>query len=167
MIEKTLLLYKGDKLASTFYVGIGFFLVLVASFLLAFKLSPGFIFLGYGFFVFSIYMTGKGIFMYYVARQRMIFFKNQITWSSELAKDEIRYTKYRILKKKSGRRVHIYLMFIGAFCAVGGIFTTEKGLIMGTTIPIVLLSGIEFGVGLLTEFRLKEYLRILQKNLIQ
>ncbi len=166
MIEKTLILYKGDKLASAFYMGTGVFLASVAIILMIFRASPGFMFLGYGFSVFSIYMTGKGFFMYYVAHQRMTFFKKQIAWSSELAKDEIRYTKFRILKKKSGRRMHIYLMFIGAFCAVGGIFTSEKGLIMGTTIPIVLLSGIEFSVGLLTEFRLKEYLRILQKPLI-
>jgi hypothetical protein len=160
---KSLILYKGDKLASTFYMGTGVFLAVVALLLLIFSPSPGFLFLGYGFSVFSVYMAGKGFFMFYIARQRMAYFKKQLEWTPELAREEIRYTKFRILKKKSGRRVHVYLMFIGAISAVGGLFTAEKGLIMGTAIPIVLLSGIEFSVGLLTEFRLKEYLRILQK----
>lgn len=163
MILKTLILYKGDKLASAFYMGTGVFLGIVALLLLIFRPSAGYIFLGYGFSVFSIYMAGKSCFMYYVAHQRLSYFHKQTEWSTDLAKEEIRYTKFRILKKKSGRRIHIYLMFIGAVCAVGGIYSSEKGLIMGTSIPIVLLSGIEFSVGLLTEFRLKEYLRILQK----
>ena len=44
-----------------------------------------------------------------------------------------------------------------------GIFHQEKGLIIATCIPIVLMSAIEFTVGLLTEFRLTEYLKHLHR----
>jgi hypothetical protein len=81
-----------------------------------------------------------------------------------LVTEEIRYTKFRIDKKKQGRRLHVYSIVLGSIVAFLGIFSSEKGLIMGTCIPVVLLSGIEFGVGLLTEFRLWEYLRVLEKE---
>ena len=61
----------------------------------------------------------------------------------------------------------IFLIFVG--CAIGcvvaffGVFHQEKGLIVATCIPIVLMSAIEFTVGLLTEFRLSEYLKHLHK----
>jgi len=44
-----------------------------------------------------------------------------------------------------------------------GLFHQEKGLIVATCIPIVLMAGIEFTVGLLTEFRLSEYLKHLHR----
>ncbi|MBK8082127.1 MAG: hypothetical protein IPK25_18760 [Saprospiraceae bacterium] len=78
--------------------------------------------------------------------------------------EEINYTGSRIVRKNKGRRLHIYVMILGSIVAFYGIFSVERGLIIGSSIPIVLLSGIEFSVGLLTEFRLQEYLRILNKQ---
>jgi hypothetical protein len=78
-------------------------------------------------------------------------------------KDERRYTRWRVLKKKRNRRRYIYTIVIGCIIAFLGIFHQEKGLIVATCIPIVLMAAIEFTVGLLTEFRLTEYLKHLHK----
>jgi hypothetical protein len=48
--------------------------------------------------------------------------------------------------------------------SVLGIFSDSKSIIMGTLIPIALFSGIEFCISLLTEFRLWEYNRHLEKT---
>ena len=84
--------------------------------------------------------------------------------SLKLLKDEAAYTEYRISKKNKNRRVYIYTLVVACFLSFAGIFVDQKSLIMGTFIPIALISGIELCIGLLTEFRLREYYRILIKN---
>jgi hypothetical protein len=66
-------------------------------------------------------------------------------------------------KKSRNRRIYIYLTALGIVMSFLGIFSESKSIIMGTMIPIALFSGIEFGISLLTEFRLWEYTRHLEK----
>lgn len=77
-------------------------------------------------------------------------------------KDELEYTNFRIEKN---RPTEGFMFMLWCFCvaAFAGIFSTHKAIIMGTSIPIALVSGIELSVGMLTEFRLREYFRILMK----
>jgi hypothetical protein len=164
MIESTRVIYKGDIMAAFFYGGIGFLMFVIAALLQYFNISPGFLYLSYGLLVFSVYCIGKGIIMNYIYRKRYLFYKNVSIMKENHRSEEILYTESRILRKNQGRRLHVYVMILGSVIAFCGIFSMERGLIMGTSIPIVLLSGIEFSVGLLTEFRLQEYLRILKKQ---
>lgn len=102
--------------------------------------------------------------MWYVYSRRFRLFARIELLDAGKKQAEIQYTNERILRKQSGRRMHTYILILGSILAVCGVLSSEKGLILGTLIPVVLLSGIEFSVGLLTEFRLQEYLRLLQKN---
>lgn len=162
--DSTRIIYKGDTLASWFYLGVGSIMILITILLQHFNISLGFLYLSYGLFVFSVYCLGKGCWMWFVYQNRLKYYKFHNTLSERERSDEIEYTEKRVSRKKQGRRLHIYILVIGSIIAFSGAFSSERGLIMGTSIPVVLLSGIEFGVGLLTEFRLQEYLRILIKN---
>ena len=164
MIGSTRLIYKGDIVAAFFYAGIGSLMFVIAALLQYFNISPGFLYLSYGLLVFSIYALGKGTIIYYVYSKRYLFYKNIQEMNERYKNEEINYTGSRIVRKNKGRRLHIYVMILGSIVAFYGIFSVERGLIIGSSIPIVLLSGIEFSVGLLTEFRLQEYLRILNKQ---
>jgi len=165
MLNSAKTIYKGDVLASWFYLGTGIFMLCVSALLQHFKISLGFLYLAFGLAAFALYCIGKGGIMWWIYQRRYTYYKKIIEVTADLKQEEIRYTKFRIHKKKQGRRVHVYIIVLGSVIAFAGIFTSEKGLVLGTCIPIVLLSGIEFSVGLLTEFRLWEYLRILEKNI--
>ena len=52
MIEKCKVLYKGDMIAGIVYIIVGFFLLVFASILHIFTISPGYLYLSYGFFMF-------------------------------------------------------------------------------------------------------------------
>jgi len=164
MIEKCRILYKGDIMAAGFYLFIGFLLLLIVIIFHYLDKSYGFKFLITGFFMFFVYCTGKGLFMFFVASGRFRFYKNMTDISLKLLKDEAAYTEYRISKKNKNRRVYIYTLVVACILSFAGIFVDQKSLIMGTFIPIALISGIELCIGLLTEFRLREYYRILIKN---
>ncbi|MFZ1703499.1 MAG: hypothetical protein WAT79_04085 [Saprospiraceae bacterium] len=164
MINSARIIYKGDTFASLFYLGIGLFMLSTAFLLQYFKVSLGFLYLSFGLAAFSIYCIGKGLIMLYIYQKRHQYYLG-ISELSQLQKnEEILYTENRIIRKHRGRRMHVYIMVVGSIVAVLSVFAKEKGLIMGSSIPIVLLSGIEFSLGLLTEFRLQEYLRILKKS---
>ncbi len=158
------IIYKGDVLASLFYIGIGLGMLFVAATLIYFNISLGFLYLSYGLTAFSMYCLGKGMIMFFIYSRRLGFYKKSDTLSGEDIQEELFYTDKRILRKQNGRRIHVYIIILGSVTAFAGIFSIEKGLIMGTAIPVVLLSGIEFSIGLLTEFRLQEYLRILTRQ---
>jgi hypothetical protein len=164
MLEKCRILYKGDILAASFYVFTGMILLLFAVILQYFTISMGYKYLSYGFFMFFIYCVGKGAVLFYSSRQRYEFYKNIAELDQQLTHEEIQYTSYRIEKKNKNRRRYVYLVTISAIVAFIGIFTKQKGLIMGSAIPIALISAIELAIGLLTEFRLREYLRQLNKS---
>ena len=120
-------------------------------------------YLAIGLGMLTIYMVGKGAIMIYLYFSRYKYYKNHIDLSSIEIKEERRYTRWRVLKKKKNRRRYIYTILIGCIIAFLGIFHVQKGLIVATCIPIVLMSAIEFSVGLLTEFRLTEYLKHLHR----
>lgn len=164
MLNSAKTIYKGDVLASWFYLSIGMGMLCISALLQHFQISLGFLYLAYGLAAFSLYCIGKGGIMWWMYRKRYVFYDRKQEVTAGLREEEIRYTKFRIHKKKQGRRVHVYIIVLGSVIAFAGAFSSEKGLILGTCIPVVLLSGIEFSVGLLTEFRLWEYLRILEKN---
>ncbi len=164
MIEKTLILYKGDIILGSIYLGIGSILFCIAVGLHYFTHSLGFTYLSIGFFMFFLYCLGKGIYVYYVANNKLSFFKKFDQLGKDNIQEEITYTEFRITKKNKNRRAYIWMIILGSILAFAGIFSNQKGLIMGTAIPIALISGIEFGMGLLVEFRLREYIRILKKQ---
>ncbi|MDF1694739.1 MAG: hypothetical protein P1U56_02855 [Saprospiraceae bacterium] len=161
--KKTKIIYEGDVYAGSFYLFIGVCGVLTAASFYFFTERLGFFYLSIGLSIFSIYMLGKGAVMIYLYFSRYRFYKNHDQLSREEIKDERRYTRWRVLKKKKNRRRYIYTILFGCLIAFMGIFHREKGLIGATCIPIVLMAMIEFGVGLLTEFRLTEYLKHLHK----
>jgi hypothetical protein len=163
-LDKCRILYKGDVLASLFYM-------LVAGFFISFSVwsyywgtTPGFTYLSIGFFMFFLYAGGKGAFLFFMAINKYTYFKKKIRINDADMQDEIVYTKFRITKKFTNRRWYIWVLVISTTLAFLGIFSAQKSLLMGTFIPISLISGIELGVGLLNEFRLREYLRILLQH---
>lgn len=166
MIEnasKTKIIYKGDVMAGSFYLLIGVFSVLSALCVYFFTSRLGLYYLSIGLTMLSIYMIGKGSVMIYLYYSRYKYYKNYTSLNPDEVKEERRYTRWRVLKKKKNRRKYIYAIGFGCMIAFGGLFHQEKGLIVATCIPIVLMSAIEFTVGLLTEFRLTEYLKHLHK----
>ncbi|MBK8518727.1 MAG: hypothetical protein IPL55_21310 [Saprospiraceae bacterium] len=146
------------------YIFIGLGLLTTAISLYLFNISAGFQYLSIGFFMFFIYTFGKGCLMYIVSNKRLNYFINMTDLGSQSVKEEIQYSAYRINKKKTSRRIYIYTTVICSIIAFAGIFSPYKSIMMGTAIPIALISGIEFSIGLLTEFRLKEYHRVLEKK---
>lgn len=164
MIEKTRIVYKGDQLMSWFYIGIGSFFLVCGLFLFLFTIKIGWLYLALGLSIFGSYALVKGILIYRVSAARFEFYKNKESLSLTDIKSEKEYNYYRLKKKEVNRRRYIYTLVIGSFIAVLGIVIGEKGLIIGTIVPIVLFAGVEFSVGLLTEFRLWEYQRQLEKE---
>jgi len=163
MIDKSRILYKGDILAAYFYIFIGLFLLIAAIGLQQFTTTPGFYYLSLGFILFFVYCCGKGIFMIYLYGNKHKFFKNTSTYTKAIISDEMSFTHYRIEKKNINRRRYIYIVIVGSFVSFIGMFMPQKSVIMGTAIPITLIAAIEFSIGLLTEFRLREYQRVLER----
>jgi len=163
MLQRTRTIYKGDVMAGSFYMFIGMLSAISALILHLYSTRLGLYYLSIGLAVFSAYMIGKGSIMIYMYYSRYKFYKSAGNMTAEYIQDEKEYTKFRIRKKQRSRRVYMYIILIGSFVAFAGLFHIEKGLILGTCIPIVLLSGIEFCVGLLTEFRLFEFIKQLRR----
>ena len=151
-------------MAGSFYLLVGVILLAFAIVLHYFTASIGYQFLAIGFFMFFIYCLGKGSIIFYISRNRYLFYKNLDTLNAGLLKEERTYTDYRINKKKQSRRIYIWATIIGCIVAFAGAFSDQKGLIMGTAIPVALIAGIEFCIGLLNEFRMKEFARSLHKK---
>lgn len=163
MLDKCKILYEGDVFTAIFYVVIGFILLALAGFLTYLGTTHGYKFLSIGLYMFSAYCIGKGLFMWYSYRARFLHYNAMTEMDQRHNDEEIAYTSYRIQKKNTNRRRYSYLLVISSVLAFMGIFTRQKGFIMGTFIPIALIAGIELGIGLLTEFRLREFLRLLLK----
>lgn len=165
MLKKCRLLYKGDMVAALIYIFVGILLFIFAASIYYFAQTPGYKYLSYGFFMFFIYCVGKGCVMYYMYSRKYYYYKNLSTLTPKHVSNEKRYTEYRINKKNINRRRYVYMMVASCLIAVAGIFLPQKSILMGSTIPIALITGIELCIGLLTEFRLREYDRILSKPL--
>jgi hypothetical protein len=69
----------------------------------------------------------------------------------------------RLDKKAMNRRRYLYTLLSGIVLLIGGIIFGESGLAIGSFVPVILYAGIEFCVSLLSEFRLWEYQRQLEK----
>ncbi len=160
---KTRIIYEGDVYAGSFYIFVGVFSLFAALSVYYFTERLGLYYLSIGLGIFTLYMAGKGIVMIYMYFSRYKYYRSHIDLNTKEIKEERRYTRWRILKKKRNRRRYIYTIVIGCILAFLGVFHPEKGLIIATCIPIVLMAAIEFTVGLLTEFRLIEYLKHLHR----
>jgi hypothetical protein len=160
---KTRIIYEGDVYAGSFYLFLGICALFAALGIYYFTERLGLFYLSIGLGIFTLYMLGKGLVMIYMYLSRYKYYKNHTELDANEIKEERRYTRWRVLKKKRNRRRYIYTIVIGCILAFLGIFHQEKGLIIATCIPIVLMAAIEFSVGLLTEFRLSEYLKHLHR----
>lgn len=164
ILNKCRILYKGDMIAAWFYVFTGIVLAMFAAVLHYLTRLGDFRYLVVGLILFAVYSIGKGTFMYFISFSRYRFYHEMQNMAESDLKEEIKYTAYRIEKKNSNRRRFIYTIVVSTVLAFIGIFTRQKALLTGTAIPVALISGIEFGIGLLTEFRLREYYRLLNKH---
>ncbi|MEZ4911381.1 MAG: hypothetical protein R2774_11015 [Saprospiraceae bacterium] len=162
-LDKCRILYKGDFIAGTIYVLIGCLFAVLAIILSYLQISLGFTFLSIGLALFACYSLGKGLIIMIFSKRRKNIYDELTSLSIEQLNDEVTYTNFRIQKKHINRRIYTYMVIIFSVMAFLGIFTSHKALITGTSIPIALISGIEFSIGILTELRLKEFARILNK----
>lgn len=160
---KTKIIYKGDVMAGSFYLFIGICSLAASVAAYFFTNRLGFYYLSIALGFLTMYMIGKGSIMMYLYYNRYQYYKAHDSLAHSEIKEERRYTRWRVLKKKKSRRIYIYTILLGCIIAFGGLFHQEKGLIVGTCIPIVIMAAIEFTVGLLTEFRLSEYLKHLHR----
>lgn len=163
IIDKCKIIYKGDVIAGLIYFLIGILFIVFGLTSRYLNLSPGFTYLSIGFLLFSAYCIGKGIMIMLYSYRRMKIFDNTNHISAQLLDEEIAYTSYRIQKKHINRRVYTYMLVFFSVLSFVALFTAHKAVFTGTSIPIALISGIEFSIGILTEFRLKEFNRILNK----
>ncbi|HMP30163.1 MAG TPA: hypothetical protein PKD85_11210 [Saprospiraceae bacterium] len=163
--DKCRAIYKGDVLAGSFYLFFGVCFIIIGTLLQIYIITLGYLYLGLGLLIFGILGFGKGLIMMYLYNARLKYFKNIKEMSISLLSEEMEYTKFRLEKKSRNRRVYIYLTVIATILSFVGAFSDSKSLIMGTMIPIALFSGIEFSISLLTEFRLWEYTRHLNKEI--
>jgi hypothetical protein len=165
MLDKCRIIYKGDYLAALLYLFMGIILLITGLFMYQ-KLSHkslGYMILSVDIALMGFYWIGKGIWMLINAYIRMRYYQRQIQLDLATANRELTYTEYRLAKKQSNRRRYIYMTAICSIAAFIGYFTDSKAIIMGTSIPIAFVSGMEFGIGLMTEFRLGEFQRQLAR----
>lgn len=163
IISYTQTLYKGDVLSGAFYLLTGCIALGTSVALHFFTTRLGYYYLSISMLILALYLIGKGSYMIYMYKSRYDYYKKREDLTGKEHSDERSYTTFRIHKKNSNRRSYMYAIILGCIIAFAGVFHQEKGLILSMCIPIVLMSGIEFAIGLLTEFRLSEYLRILNK----
>ena len=156
-------IYKGDLIHGIIYLIIGSFLFSAAVILYIFTTKSGWFYLSVGLAFFSVYAFAKGISVYFVSKTRLAFYVAKDLFGVTELKQESEYTRFRLEKKAVNRRRYMYTFVIGTIILIAGIFMPEKGLILGTIIPIVLFSSIEFVIGLAAEYRLWEYTRIMEK----
>ena len=164
MIDKTIIIYKGDQLTAYFYLGLSVFLGTAAGFLFGFTQKIGWFYLAIGLSLFSAFSIGKAIYVYYKAQQKLNYFKSFSTLEQNELTSEIQTNRLRLDKKAMNRRRYLYTLLSSVFLLTGGIIFGEKGLAIGSFVPVILYAGIEFCISLLSEFRLWEYQRQLEKQ---
>jgi hypothetical protein len=166
LLDKTRAIYKGDIVAGSFYALVGSIFLISAAMLHYFAKTNSYDFLVRTFGLVGIFLMGKGVYLMFFYRQRLTFYKSVNDLSYSLVSEESVYTKYRLSKKSRNRRAYLYITIIGVCLCFFSIFSGQKQFIMGTLIPVVITSAIEFCISLLTEFRLWEYQRSLEKTSI-
>lgn len=164
-IQKCRAIYKGDVIAGSFYLLTA--AVMISASAVGFKIGHtfGHLYLSIGLLFFGVLALGKSIFVMYIYNIRLKYYQKVDALSEPLIEEEIKYTKFRLEKKARNRRRYIYIVIIGFGMIIIGFFTSIKGLVLGSSIPIVMFAAIEFSIGLLTEFRLWEYTRGLSKEI--
>lgn len=164
MLDKALIIYKGDQYTSYIYLGLSLFFGLSAALLFVFTLKIGWFFLAIGLSILAVFSAGKAIYVFFKAKDRILYFQKQTSLEGSILDSEIQYNQQRLLKKGLNRRRYLYTLLGGFFLLVGGIVFGEKGWAIGSFVPVLLYAGIEFSAGLLSEFRLWEYQRQLEKH---
>ncbi len=163
MLDKTIIIYKGDQLTAYFYLGLGMFMVLASGFLFAFTQKIGWFYLAIGLSLFAAFSIGKAVYVYFKANQKLGYFNQLMQLSNGDLKQEIVENHKRLDKKALNRRRYLYTLISAFVLLIGGIIFGETGLAIGSFVPVILYAGIEFCVSLLSEFRLWEYQRQLEK----
>ncbi len=163
MLQKIKIIYKGDLITSFIYLGISFLMLFISILLYFYTHKLGYYYLSLGMGIFSLYSLVKGLLLYKVAKNRSDHYNKMDDLNDNDLDEEFDYTNYRLHKKEGNRRRYAWTFGIASIIAVTGIFLQEKGLIIGTMIPIILFAATEFSIGLLVEFRLWEYHRMLKK----
>ena len=146
-----------------FYLGLGMFMVLSSGFLFAFTQKIGWFYLAIGLSLFAAFSIGKAVYVYFKANQRLTYFSQLTQLSDGDLQQEIVENHKRLDKKAMNRRRYLYTLLSGIVLLTGGIIFGETGLAIGSFVPVILYAGIEFCVSLLSEFRLWEYQRQLEK----
>lgn len=162
-IQKVRILYKGDILAAFFYSGLAVFLFIVATLIYYFVENPHYRYLVVGLIGFGLFCLGKFLYMNLIYRRQLNLYLSTNTLTEEMIQKELSFTAYRLAKKHKNRRRYTYAVVFFSVMAFLSLFSSNRGLFIGSFIPAALIAGIELGVGLLTEFRLREYHRILNK----
>jgi hypothetical protein len=164
-IQKCRAIYKGDVIAGSFYLLTA--TVMIGASIVGFNIGHtfGHYYLSVGLLFFGLLAFGKGIFVMYIYNTRLNYYQKIDNLSEDLMRDEVKYTNFRLEKKARNRRRYIYTVIMGFGVIILSFFTPIKGLILGSSIPIVLFAALEFCIGLLTEFRLWEYTRGLSKEI--
>jgi predicted histidine transporter YuiF (NhaC family) len=164
MIDKTRIVYKGDKLLASLYIGVSCFVFILLSFIFTHSHRLGWLYFCITMAILSAYSLIKGIMMYIISKDRIKYYNGFKDHTMKSHSEEKNYNFFRLKKKEVNRRRYLYTAII-AF-VIGTILfitTVEKGLILGTALPLILFAIMEFGIGLTTEFRLWEYQRQLEK----
>lgn len=164
MLDKALIIYKGDQYTSYIYLGLSLFFGISAALLFVFTLKIGWFFLAIGLSILAVFSAGKAIYVYFKAKDCILYFQKLTSLEGSILDNEIQYNQQRLLKKGLNRRRYLYTLLGGFFLLVGGIVFGEKGWAIGSFVPVLLYAGIEFSAGLLSEFRLWEYQRQLEKH---
>lgn len=164
MLDISRLLYRGDLWAAAFYLLSSLLLLLLAAMFYFLMDTPGFTYLSIGFTMFSAYCLGKGAFLFVVSRKSYLYFINNSEMSPSMIRKELEVTNRRIDKKRNSRRVYLWTFFLCSLMGIIFLFSAWKSVGLGTCIPIALTGLTEAGIGLMTEFRLREYLRHLNHS---
>lgn len=150
---------------SHYYFGFATSLLLSSAFLYFFTMRIGWLYLSDGLGILGLFCMGKGIMLYRIAKERFRYYNQKSDLSLAEIKTEMDYNKYRLDKKAVNRRRYLYTVVISILLLIIGWAINQKGFAIGTFVPIILYASTEFCVGLLTEFRLWEYHRQMEKVL--
>lgn len=164
MLDKAIIIYKGDQLTAYFYLGLSVFLGTSAGFLFGFTLKIGWYYLAIGLMLLALFSAGKAVYVYFKAKNKLNYMTSLAILEKQTLQQEIEENSSRLQKKANNRRKYMYTLLIGFGFLIFGIIAGEKGLSIGSWVPVILYAGIEFCVSLLSEFRLWEYQRQLEKS---
>ncbi|MBK8700151.1 MAG: hypothetical protein IPN29_11725 [Saprospiraceae bacterium] len=163
ILDKTRIVYQGDIMTSYFYAGLGGILLICSGMLYAFTLRIGWFYLAMGLGLLGCFALGKAWYVRSKGSARLQYFNTLTRLEGDPLQKEVTYNSHRLEKKASNRRKYLYSLLIGCLMLVLGVVFHEKGLAIGSLVPVILFAGIEFTMGLLSEFRLWEYQRQLEK----